>query len=116
MENLHWKSPFEMLYGYPPSIEELRVIGCLCYAAKLGEPDRFEARACKCVLLGYTFGFKVTNYMILTPDKSFTTGMRFFRRKFSLLRLKVLLQHLLFASLLLFGLILFSLVILTQFL
>jgi len=33
-------------------------IGCLCYAANIGEKDKFEARASRCVLLGYTFGFK----------------------------------------------------------
>jgi len=58
MANLQWKSPFEVLYGQLPNLEELRTIGCLCYAANIGETDKFAARAKKCVLLGYTFGFK----------------------------------------------------------
>ena len=58
MANLQWKSPFEVLYGHVPSMEDLRAIGCLCYAASIGEKDKFEARARRCVLLGYTFGFK----------------------------------------------------------
>jgi len=58
MANLQWKTPFEMLYGHVPSIDKLSVIGCLCYAANIGEKNKFEARASRCVLLGYTFGFK----------------------------------------------------------
>jgi len=58
MANMHWKSPFEMLYGYAPSIEDLRAISCLCYAANIRETDNVEARAKNCVLLRYTFGFK----------------------------------------------------------
>ena len=58
MANLHWKTPFEMLYGQTATLEDLRTIGCLCYASKIGETDKFEPRARKCVLLGYTFGLK----------------------------------------------------------
>lgn len=28
---LKWKSPFELLYGYKPSFENLKVFGSLCY-------------------------------------------------------------------------------------
>ena len=48
----------ELLYGHPPDLEDLRTIGCLCYETNVGEIDKFAARAKKCVLLGYTFGFK----------------------------------------------------------
>jgi len=58
MENLAWKSPYEVLFGKPPQYQDLRVIGCLCFAANLGISDKFDPRATKCVLLGYTFGFK----------------------------------------------------------
>jgi len=58
MANLHWNTPFEMLYGSVPNLEELRAISCLCYATNIGEIDNFEARAQRCVLVGYTFGFK----------------------------------------------------------
>ena len=47
-----------MLYGQTATFEDLRTVGCLCYAAKIGELDKFEPRARKCVLLGYTFGLK----------------------------------------------------------
>jgi len=55
MENLQWKSPFEILYGKQPQLHDLRTIGCLCYAHNVGEKDKFAPRATKCVLLGYTF-------------------------------------------------------------
>lgn len=37
---------------------DLRVLGFLCCAAKIGVTDKFDLRARKCVFLGYTFGFK----------------------------------------------------------
>ena len=58
MANLSQKTPFEVLYGETPSYDELRAIGCLWYAARIGETDKFEPRARKCVLLGYSFGIK----------------------------------------------------------
>ena len=58
MANLQWRSPFEMLYGLALDLTDLRTIGCLCYAASVGETDKFAARAKRCVLLGYTSGFK----------------------------------------------------------
>ena len=71
MANLQWKTPFEMLYGHVPSIEELRAIGCLCYAANIGEKDKFATRASRCVLLGYTFGFKGYKLYELDTKKVF---------------------------------------------
>lgn len=32
---LHWKSPFEILFGKPPSFDHLRIVGCLVYGALL---------------------------------------------------------------------------------
>lgn len=29
---LNWKTPFEILHGYPPAYHTFRTIGCLCYA------------------------------------------------------------------------------------
>ena len=58
MENLHWKSPFETLYGKQPPLHDLRTIGCVCYAHNVGENDKLTPRATKSVLLGYTFGLK----------------------------------------------------------
>ena len=71
METVNWKSPFEVLYGQPPNIEELRTVGCLCYVAKIGETDQLEPRAKKCVLLGYTFGCKGYKLYDLDTKKVF---------------------------------------------
>jgi len=71
MANLNWKTPFEVLHGFAPNIEDLRTIGCLCYAANIGESGKFEARAQKCVLLGYAFGFKVYKLYDLQSKKFF---------------------------------------------
>ncbi|GJV10817.1 retrovirus-related pol polyprotein from transposon TNT 1-94 [Tanacetum coccineum] len=32
---LDWKSPYESLYGKPPTYDHLRAIGCLCYTANV---------------------------------------------------------------------------------
>ena len=45
MENLRWKGPFEVLYGKQPWFNDLRTIGCLCYAHNVGERDKFAPRA-----------------------------------------------------------------------
>ena len=48
----------EVLYGNQPNLDDLRIIGCLCYAHAVGQSDKFAPRATKCVLLAYTFGLK----------------------------------------------------------
>jgi len=79
MDNLHWKSPFEMLYGHAPNIESLRIVGCLCYAAKIGKTDKFESRAKQCVLLGYSFGLKGYKLYRLESKKVFHDRDDFFQ-------------------------------------
>jgi len=58
MAILCWQTPFERLYGFALDLADLRAIGCLFYATNVGEIDKFEPRAKRCVFLGYTFGFK----------------------------------------------------------
>jgi len=71
MENLSWKSPFEILYKKPPVYEDLGTTGCLCFAHKVREQDKFEPKALKCVLLGYTPSFKGYKLYDLTTHKIF---------------------------------------------
>nr|GEW50423.1 hypothetical protein [Tanacetum cinerariifolium] len=63
---LDWKTPFEKLYGKPPTYDYLRVIGCLCYdAVTKPRKDKFDDRGIKCVLLGYPTnqkGYKLYNW------------------------------------------------------
>ncbi|GJR48344.1 retrovirus-related pol polyprotein from transposon TNT 1-94 [Tanacetum coccineum] len=63
---LDWQSPFEKLYGKPPTYDHLRVIGCLCYAADIRpHKDKFANRGIKSVLIGYPVnqkGYKLYNW------------------------------------------------------
>ncbi|XP_028806347.1 uncharacterized protein LOC114761183 [Neltuma alba] len=47
------KTPFELLYGYPPDLSFLRVFGCLAFATNLNIQDKFQNRSEPCVFLGY---------------------------------------------------------------
>jgi len=71
MAKLDWKRPFEMQYKSKPSLEDRGGVGCLWYAMKTGESNKFKARAKKCVLLGCTFGFKGYKLYDLTLSKVF---------------------------------------------
>lgn len=50
---LNWKTPYSMLYHTTPSIQHLRVFGCLCYATSPHITDKFAPRAIPAVFLGY---------------------------------------------------------------
>jgi len=59
---LKGKSRFEMIYGHSPNLSHLRVFGCLCFAAKLNQNDKFGSKSEKCVFVGYSHvkkGYKV---------------------------------------------------------
>ncbi|GJR20812.1 retrovirus-related pol polyprotein from transposon TNT 1-94 [Tanacetum coccineum] len=92
---LDWRSPFEKLYGIPPTYDHLRVIGCLCYAV-ITKPhkDKFDDEGIKCVLLGYPInqkGYNLYNWEtmevflsrdvifeeIVFPFKQFSSSMSF---------------------------------------
>ncbi|GJT34972.1 retrovirus-related pol polyprotein from transposon TNT 1-94 [Tanacetum coccineum] len=59
MKVLEWKTHFEMLHGVLPSYEQLRVIGCLCFAT-ITKPhkDKFSPKSIRSVLIGYPPGQK----------------------------------------------------------
>lgn len=51
---LKGKSPFELVYKHYPIFDNIRVFGCLCFAAKLNVSNKFSKRSKKCVLIGYS--------------------------------------------------------------
>jgi len=56
MENLAWKTPYEMLFRKLPLYQDLRVIGCLCFASNLGDFDKLNLEQPKCAS-GFHFWF-----------------------------------------------------------
>ena len=64
-------SSFERLYGRPPLLDYMRVIGCLCFATNITTHDKFSPRAIRVVLMGYGTtkkGYKL--YDLETRDSS----------------------------------------------
>ncbi|XP_070005780.1 uncharacterized protein [Nicotiana sylvestris] len=51
---LQGKSPYELLHHQKPSLEHLRVFGCLCYATTMLHDNKFSVRAKPAVHLGYS--------------------------------------------------------------
>ncbi|CAL2265004.1 unnamed protein product [Prunus armeniaca] len=47
------KSPYELLYDRAPSLDHLRVFGCLCYATNVHPVQKFDSCARRCIFTGY---------------------------------------------------------------
>ncbi|XP_056694807.1 uncharacterized protein [Spinacia oleracea] len=74
---LSWKTPYEVLLKKLPDYENLRIVGCLCYAA-VKSHDKLAPRARKCIFLGYPYaqkGYKlydlISHKIILSRDVVF---------------------------------------------
>ncbi|XP_019450585.1 PREDICTED: uncharacterized protein LOC109352859 [Lupinus angustifolius] len=58
-QTLQHKSPYEMLYESKPNLHEIKVFGCLSFASTLvSHHTKLDARARKCILLGFKTGVK----------------------------------------------------------
>ncbi|KAJ4790834.1 Retroelement pol polyprotein-like [Rhynchospora pubera] len=56
---LNNKTPYELLFGKPPSYAAVRNFGCLCYVSNRSPfVDKFGSKTRKCVFVGYPFGKK----------------------------------------------------------
>ncbi|XP_070006038.1 uncharacterized protein [Nicotiana sylvestris] len=56
------KTLFKLLHGKPPSLDHLRVFGCLGYVTDLRKEDKFSPRAVPAIFLGYSItqkGYKI---------------------------------------------------------
>ncbi|KAI4324119.1 hypothetical protein L6164_023682 [Bauhinia variegata] len=56
-------TPYQILFGQPPSLSHLRPFRCLCYDSILPNPDKFKTKTFPAVFLGYPFGKK--SYKVL---------------------------------------------------
>ena len=51
---LHGKSPYEKFHKQQPSLQHLRVLGCLCFAKNMYIQDKFQPRSVVAVHMGYS--------------------------------------------------------------
>lgn len=71
---LNGKSPYELLFGHTPRLDHLKVFGCLCFASVLPRGNKFEARARKAVLLGFSTTQKGYKLYDLDNKSFFVSG------------------------------------------
>ncbi|RVW46987.1 Retrovirus-related Pol polyprotein from transposon TNT 1-94 [Vitis vinifera] len=81
---LHNKTPFEILFGTPPSYAAIHTFGCLSFAHdQKSKGDKFASRSRKCVFLGYPFGKKGWKLFDLDTKKLFVSrDVKFFEDVF----------------------------------
>ncbi|XP_060675585.1 uncharacterized protein LOC132804998 [Ziziphus jujuba] len=81
---LHNKTPFEILFGTPPSYEAIHTFGCLSFAHdQKSKGDKFASRSRKCVFLGYPFGKKGWKLFDLDKKEFFVSrDVKFFEDVF----------------------------------
>ncbi|GJU59725.1 putative RNA-directed DNA polymerase [Tanacetum coccineum] len=80
---LKGKSPFKLVFSRKPSLNHLRVFGCLYFATILNNSDKFGSRSEKCVLVGYS-SFK-KGYKLFSLDRKqfvFSRDVKFFENVF----------------------------------
>ena len=69
LKSLGNKSPYKILFHFPPSYHHLKCFGCLCFVSTLPHNrNKFAPRARKCVFLGYPFGIK--GYKVLDLESN----------------------------------------------
>lgn len=80
---LSGKSPYELVFGFEPSLSHLRVFGCLCFATILNNNDKFSSRSEKCVFIGYSNNKK--GYKLFSLDRKiivFSRDVKFYESVF----------------------------------
>ena len=77
------KCPFELLYHRPPSLDHLKVFGCLCYAIVVHPIHKFASRAKRCIFVGYPTGQKGYKLYDIETKKFLSLEMLNFMKLFS---------------------------------
>lgn len=76
------KTPCEMVFGVKPSLAQLKVFGCLCFATTIKQGrGKFDPRAEPCVFLGHPHAQKAYKHYSLVTHTIFTSRDVFFSRK-----------------------------------
>ena len=86
---LEFKSPYETLKGRHITLSHLRVFGCTCFVhVQTLHRDKLDARAAKCVFMGYSSsqkGYKcfhpITNKMLVARDVRFEETVPYFSKE-----------------------------------
>ena len=86
---LEFKSPYETLKGRHITLSHLRVFGCMCFVhVQALHRDKLDARAAKCVFMGYSSsqkGYKcfhpITNKMLVSRDVRFEETVPYFSKE-----------------------------------
>lgn len=81
---LHNKTPYELLFNAPPSFDEFRVFGCLCYAYNVHcKRDKLMSRSRKYIFIGYPQGKKGWKlYDLDTGDYFVSRDVKFYEHIF----------------------------------
>ena len=85
-KTLHDVSPYEVLNNLRPSLDHIRVFGCVCFVFVPGEQrNKLEARSTKAMFLGYSTtqkGYKCynaeTNRVLISRDVKFLESKSYF--------------------------------------
>lgn len=76
---LGWQTPFERLFGKPPTYTELRVIGSSCYSLDTVVCDKFAKKGRRCIVLEYPAYQKAYTLYDLDTHQIFVSGdVKFF--------------------------------------
>lgn len=67
------RSPHEVLYHTPRSYRHFRVFGCLCYSTQTNSLHKFDARARRCIFVGYPASQKAYRLYDLATQQFFSS-------------------------------------------
>ena len=82
LKAIFFQTPYEKLHGSKPSMEHLKVFGCLCYCStNKTHRTKFDQRAIPCVFLGYPAHQKAYKVLTLDTNKIIVTRDLVFHEK-----------------------------------